>query len=89
MKRTIEIEMTTVAKTVSTGLERFFKRHPEVEYWKETFEWMDENGIESLNDCHLGDGTYNKQWRWALNLDVFDRTDGKHDIYICVIEREA
>lgn len=89
MKRKVEIEMMVTVRRVSDAINRYFARHPELEEWHETVQWMAENKSETLNDCIFGDGSYNKQWTWAINLDIFDRTDGKFDVYICVIEREA
>lgn len=90
MKRTIEVEFETTATKVTTALNRFFKKHPELNYWKEMFEYMMENNIsfdsnewfDSINRIR------NYDWTYALHLDVNEHImDNGKDIYICVIER--
>lgn len=69
-------------KKFSTALNRFFKRHPELDYWKECFEWMHETGHDFFCDDIFGDGTKNKDWSYALHLDEYEDA-----FYIAVIER--
>ena len=83
MKRTIEVELEIKCKNAKTAIKRFFKKYPKLSYWKEQFEYMAENNIDFENDGILADGSKNKEWRWALHLDVNEDT-----VYMCVIERE-
>lgn len=90
MKRVIEAEFETTAKKVSTAINRFFKKFPELESWREVFEYMNENGqsFESDEWFDKENGIRNNEWRWALHLNVNERYDSNDvDVYICVIER--
>lgn len=82
MKRIIEAEMETRCKKISTALDRFFKKNPTLDYWRETFEYMAENNLDFFSDSIMADGTKNKDWAYALHLDI-----NENDFYICVIER--
>lgn len=82
MKRIIEVEFETRCKKASTAIERFFKKYPSLNYWKETFEWMAENNKDFECDNLLGDGTKNKDWSFALHLDI-----NEDYYYFCIIER--
>lgn len=82
MKRVIEIEMNR-AVSGERAIKLFFKLHPELNYWRETFECMLDDGINFFSDDKLADGTRNENWAYALHLD----SDGEHT-YICVIERQ-
>ena len=82
MKRIIEEEMETRCKKVSTALDRFFKKNPTLNYWRETFEYMAENNLDFFSDNTMADGTKNNDWCYALHLDI-----NENDFYICVIER--
>ncbi len=76
-------ELETECKSYETAMRRFTKKYPEAHgEWREHFDWMHENGKCSENDKVMADGTYNKDWRWALHLD-----EGEGIYYICVIER--
>lgn len=81
MKRVIEIEKEYKA-TPKKAIEKFFKKFPEINYWKETFEWMLESGTEHFTDDMMADGTKNNEWCYSLWLDQNDDYT-----YICVIER--
>lgn len=82
MKRVIDVDMECMCKKVSTALNRFFKKYPELNYWREQLEYMADNGVDFASDQVLGDGSKNVEWVWALHLDV----DEDH-VYIAVIER--
>ena len=82
MKRTIEVEMNSRTNNVTKAIDKFFTKHPKLDYWKETFEYMAENNEDFFADTRLADGTNNKDWTYALHLDVNEDT-----VYMCVIER--
>lgn len=82
MTRVIEAEFETRAVKFETVMNRFFTKNPELKYWRETFEWMNENNKNTENDVNMADGTKNHEWTWALHLDHND-----DDWYVCVIER--
>lgn len=81
MKRVIEVEMESRG-TAKQVIAKFFKRHPELDYWKEQFEYMAENNKDFECDNLYADGTKNPDWIYALHLDV-----NEDSVYICVIER--
>lgn len=82
MKRVIEAEMETTCNKFTTALNRFLKKYPELEYWKETFEYMSENGENFFCDNYFASGEYNKDWAYALHLNI-----NGDCYYMCVIER--
>lgn len=82
MKRTIEIDKT-YRTTAHKAIERFFAAHEELNYWKETFEYMLDNNLNHFSDEIMGDCTYNKDWSYSLWIYPEEDTT-----YICVIERE-
>ncbi len=82
MKRIIDIDMTCNCKKVSTALNRFFKKYPNLNYWRELLEYMAANNIDFESDKKMADGSYNNKWCWALHLDIEENY-----IYIAVIER--
>lgn len=82
MKRVLEAEMEIKAKKDETAINRFFKKYPEIDYWKETFEYMAENGEEHFIDDMFADGTKNTDWSYSL---WFIRNDDS--VYMAVIER--
>ena len=82
MKRIVEVEFETRCKSAKTAIERFFKKFPALDYWKENFEYMAENNIDFFSDNKLADGTRNTEWAYALH---FDSTEDFH--YLCIIER--
>ena len=73
MKKTLEVykEYNSNAKK---AINRFFKKYPELDYWKEQFEWMEETGTEFFSDNRMNDGTRNPYWSYALHLDQYDGT---------------
>lgn len=88
MTRIIEVEFETSAVKVETALNRFFVKYPELKYWRETFEWMEENNKDFECNNLFGDGTRNTEWTYALHLDINEHImDNSKDFYICVIER--
>ena len=82
MKRTVEAEMTVKTKNPNTALNRFFKKYPELDYWREQFEYMAENNKDFECDNLFANGEKNNEWCYALHLDI-----NEDNIYICVIER--
>lgn len=82
MKKTVNLDKMYTCKA-TTAIKWFFKSHPELEYWREQFEWMAESGTEFFTDDRMADGTKNPIWTYALHLDQYD---GTHT-YICIIER--
>ena len=85
MKRIIEAEKEYKTGNVKKALGMFFKAFPELDYWKEEFEYMLKNNIDFDSDTRFADscGTRNENWAYALHLDYSD-----NHTYICVIERE-
>lgn len=82
MKIVTEVDMEIECKKFSTALNRFFKKYPELEYWKETFEYMFENNQDFFADTKLANGERNPDWAYALHLDVYE-----DHFYMAVIER--
>ena len=82
MKRIIDVDMVCRCKKISTALDRFFKKYPNLTYWREQLEYMAENNIDFDSDITLADGTKNDFWCWALHLDIEENY-----FYIAVIER--
>lgn len=88
MNRTIEVEMTARANSIEKAIAKFFGKHPELEYWKETFENMAENNESFFSDITMADGTHNSDWAYALHLDVNENVRKKDfTVYMCIIER--
>lgn len=83
MKRITNVDAYITCKKFSTALDRFFKKFEGHEEWRETFEWMHEEGIEFFCDDLLADGTKNQDWCYALHLETFD--NGYY--YMALIER--
>ena len=82
IRRIIEVEKE-YRVTGQKAIDKFFKKHRELDYWKEHIQYMLENGIDFSSDNIMADGTKNKDWAYALHLDVED-----YYTYICIIERE-
>ena len=82
MKRTLEIEKM-YKSNAKKAINRFFKKYPELGYWKEQFEWMAETGTEFCCDNRMNDGAENPDWTYALHLNQYE---GNYT-YICIIER--
>lgn len=81
MKRTVDVDMEIRCKKFKTALDRFFNKNESLSYWRETFEWMYENGKDLFTDNI--DAMGNKiQWSYALHLDCEDGF-----FYMAVIER--
>ena len=83
MKRVTNIDADITCKKFKTALNRFMKKYPGHEEWAETYEWMYENGIDFFCDNLFADGTENKNWSYALHLDVYE--SGHY--YMALIER--
>ena len=64
------------------AIEKFFKVHPELDYWKETFEWMNTENVEHFIDDLFVNGEKNDEWCYSLWL-----TKDEKYTYIAVIER--
>lgn len=82
MKRIIDVDMECRCKKLSTALDRFFKKNPALNYWRETFEYMAENNLDFFSDNTMADGTKNNDWCYALHLDIEENY-----FYMAVIER--
>lgn len=82
MTKTVEIEKEYQCDA-KKAIHYFFKKYPELDYWKEQFEWMAKNNVDFFADTKMADGTKNHDWCYALHLDQFE---GDHT-YICIIER--
>ena len=76
MNRVINVDMDCKTKNVTTALNKFFKKYSNVEYWKDTFEYMIENNLDVLSDTNADD------WTWTLHLNIEEDY-----IYVAVIER--
>ena len=88
MKRTVEIEMTVRTNSVEKAINKFFSKLPELEYWKEAFEYMAENNEYFFSDTTMADGTRNENWAYALHLNINENVSTKNlTVYMCVIER--
>ena len=87
MKRIIDIEKSYIAKNLNEALNKFFKKYPHVEYWRENFEYMEANEIDFDSDNKFADGSDNPDWRWALRLYVDKYCEDKNIYDITVIER--
>lgn len=81
MTRTLEVQMET-SKVGKRAISYFFRKHRELSFWKEQFQWMLETNTDFFSDDKMADGTRNKDWSYALHLDI---TEGH--TYICIIER--
>lgn len=83
MQRIIDVDMMVRCKKVETAFNRFFKKYPELDYWREQLEWMAENNIDfDCNNVYGCDGSRNYDWTYALHLDICEDY-----CYIAVIER--
>lgn len=83
MKRIIDVDMIIRCKKLETAFNRFFKKYPALNEWRENFEYMAKNNIDFDGDVTMADGTRNNDWCWALHLDIEEDY-----IYMAVIERE-
>lgn len=82
MTRTVDVDIKCKCKKLSTALDKFFKKYPNLICWRETLESMAENNEDFLSDRTMADGTKNDLWSWALHLDCEEDY-----IYIAIIER--
>lgn len=82
MKKIVSIDMTAYCKKFETALNRFMKKYTGHEEWIETYEWMYENGVDFFCDNVFAGGTENKDWCYALHLDV-----NEDSFYFGLIER--
>lgn len=82
MERVIDVDMEMRVKKVETAFNRFFKKYPELDYWRDTFEYMADNNEDFFWDGIWADGTKNNNWGYALHLDIDDNF-----VYMAVIER--
>ena len=64
------------------AIDKFFEAYPDMIYWKETFEYMNENKKSFDCDNKWSDVT-DMDWTYALHFD-----DDSEYTYICIIERE-
>lgn len=78
MKRIIDVDMEVNTKKVATALNKFFRKYPELDYWKEQLEYMAENGEQFNSDKN----DMGNEWRWALHL-----INEENFVYIAIIER--
>ena len=64
------------------AIDKFFESNPDLDYWKETFEWMLAENKDFFCDNVMADGSKNKDWSYALHFD-----NDEDFTYICIIER--
>lgn len=81
MKRTVDIDKEYRCNA-EKAIEKFFKAHPEIVYWKETLEWMNTDNINHFIDDTWANGTKNENWTYSIWLDK-----DENYTYIAVIER--
>lgn len=82
MKRVVNVE-SEYQKPAEKAIEMFFRKFPDLDYWRETLEYMNEHNEEFFCDNRFADGSINHEWAYALHLDKFSE---KHT-YIAIIER--
>lgn len=82
MTRVVNVDMTVRTNDCAKAFDKFFKKYPELGYWREMFEHMAENGEDFFSDDFFADGERNYRWRYALHL-VID----ENYVYMAVIER--
>ena len=88
MIKTVNVDMEIKAKKFETALNKFFSKYPELDYWRETFEYMHETGENHFVDDLFGDGTKNQDWTYSLWLDENEGiASGSNYYYFAVIER--
>ena len=79
----VNVDGFYTVKKFETALNRFMRENPGLEEWREGYEYLHESGEDRLDDTRMADGTYNKDWRYSLNLD--EQEDG---YYLSYTERE-
>ena len=84
MARVVNVDMEMRVAKVETAFNRFFKKYPELEYWRETFEYMANNNEDFFSDYYFdtANRVRNENWGYALHLNVDDKF-----VYMAVIER--
>lgn len=82
MKYNVNVEKE-YNKNADKAIDKFFKTHQELAYWKETLEWMNENEVDFFSDNRMADGTINEHWTYAIHLDKIE----ENYTYICILER--
>lgn len=82
MKRTVDVDIEIRTGNAQKALDKFFKKYPELDYWRGELEYMAENGIDYEVSDRDPDGRPVKDWAWALHFDL----DTDH-AYIAIIER--
>ena len=82
MTKTVEVWKEYRRFHGQKAIDKFFETHSDLDYWKETFEWMLETNTDFFCDNRFADGTKNKDWSYALHFDNDDDFT-----YICIIER--
>lgn len=88
MKRVFEKE-AEYKGSAANAVKRFCAKHPEAKDFEEVYEWMAENGKETFNDTIMGDGSYNANWSYSLNLELIDGCGICKDAwYIAIILRD-
>lgn len=72
------------------AIKMFCKRYPEAtDGFRETYEWMAENGVEKFSDDLFADGTRNSDWCYAIHLEFIDGCGiCKDAYYIALILRD-
>ena len=80
MKRTVNLDKEYRC-SAKKAIEKFFKAHEELDYWTETFEWMNENNVNHFIDDTAANGE-KLDWSYSLWLDK-----DENYTYIAVIER--
>ena len=82
MKRVVDVDMEIRTGNAQKALDKFFSKHPELDYWCGELEYMAENGIDFECDDRQPNGLPVKNWRWALHFDL-----DSNRAYIAIIER--
>ena len=82
MTRIIEAEKEYTRFHGQKAIDKFFKVHKELSYWREELEYMLESKTEFESDERMASGEYNNDWAYALHL-----IDDEDFTYICIIER--
>ena len=81
MKRTVNIDKEYQTGDTQKAINKFFKTHSDIEYWKETLEWMLREGVEHFVDDTLADGS---KTDWSYSIWLYPE---ETYTYIAVIER--
>lgn len=65
-----EYELNITCKKFKTALGNFLRAYPQLEEWRELYEWMHNNNSTNENDQLTNLNTFNQFWHFALNLDI-------------------